>query len=113
MQVRNAENIISKYNLKDNDAILADERLEPIYEELVREHKVVYVAGGAAQNTARGAAYILPPNSVVFAGCVGDDELAEQLREANRREGVLDVYQVNKGKTGACAALINGQHRFE
>lgn len=26
------------------------------YDELVREHKVDYVAGGAAQNAARGAA---------------------------------------------------------
>ncbi|KIK71506.1 hypothetical protein GYMLUDRAFT_66705 [Collybiopsis luxurians FD-317 M1] len=112
MQVRHAENLITKYNLNPNDAILADEKHEPIYEELVREHKVVYVAGGAAQNTARGAAYILPPDSVVFTGCVGDDELAEQLREANRREGVLDVYQVKKGqKTGACAVLVNGHFR--
>ncbi|KAE9397421.1 Ribokinase-like protein [Gymnopus androsaceus JB14] len=53
----------------DNDAILADKRHEPIYEEIVREHQVVYVPGGAAQNAARGAAYVLPPNSVVFAGC--------------------------------------------
>lgn len=26
------------------------------YEELIREHQVTYVAGGAAQNAARGAA---------------------------------------------------------
>lgn len=57
--------------------------------------------------------YVLPPNSVVFAGCVGDDQLAEQLRVANKREGVLDVYKVKKGqKTGACAVLITGHHRF-
>ncbi|KAJ3739706.1 Ribokinase-like protein [Lentinula detonsa] len=113
MQVRQAEDLLTKYNLKANDAILADVELESIYEELIRERQVFYVAGGAAQNTARGAAYILPPNSVVFAGCVGDDELAEQLRAANKREGVLDVYQVQKGqKTGACAVLISkGHHR--
>ena len=28
------------------------------YDELVREHKVNYVAGGAAQNAARGAAVV-------------------------------------------------------
>ncbi|KAF5384027.1 hypothetical protein D9757_006944 [Collybiopsis confluens] len=112
MQIRQAENLISKYNLNPNDAILAGERHEPIYEELAREHQVAYVAGGAAQNTARGAAYVLPPDSVVFAGCVGEDELAEQLKAANRREGVLDLYQVKKGgKTGACAVLVSGHFR--
>ncbi|KAJ3836253.1 Ribokinase-like protein [Lentinula raphanica] len=114
MQVRQAEDLITKYNLKANDAILAGAEHEPIYEELVRERQVVYVAGGAAQNTARGAAYVLTkPHSVAFAGCVGDDDLAEQLRAANQREGVIDAYQVKKGqKTGACAVLISdGHHR--
>ncbi|KAJ4471727.1 adenosine kinase [Lentinula edodes] len=113
MQVREAEDLLAKYNLNANDAVLAGIEHESIYDELVRERQVVYVAGGAAQNTARGAAYILPPNSVAFAGCVGDDDLAEQLRAVNRHDGVLDVYQVKKGqKTGACAVLIsNGHHR--
>ncbi|KAF8644237.1 hypothetical protein AX16_008592, partial [Volvariella volvacea WC 439] len=88
------------------------EKHAPIYDEIVREHKVTYVAGGAAQNAARGAAYVLPPGSVVYTGCVGDDDLAEQLKAANKREGLDQVYQVKKGeKTGACAVVITGQHR--
>ena len=31
------------------------------YDEIVKEHKVVYVAGGAAQNAARGAAVCSHP----------------------------------------------------
>jgi len=78
----------------------------------VRDYKVTYVAGGASQNAARGAAYILPPKSVVYTGCVGDDDLAEQLKVANAREGLDDVYYVKKGeKTGACAVVITGHHR--
>jgi len=73
---------------------------------------VVYVAGGAAQNAARGAAYVLPPNSVVYTGCVGDDDLAQQLKEANKREGLAEAYLVKKGEqTGACAVVITGHHR--
>lgn len=112
MQVTEGEELLKKYDLKANDAILAEEKHAPIYDELVQKYKVTYVAGGAAQNAARGAAYVLPPKSVVFAGCVGDDELAEQLKAANRREGLDDVYQVKKGeKTGACAVVITGHHR--
>ncbi|KAF8899318.1 Ribokinase-like protein [Infundibulicybe gibba] len=112
MQVTQGEALLKKYDLKANDAILAEEKHAPIYEELVKEHKVTYVAGGASQNSARGAAYILPPGSVVYTGCVGDDELAEQLKAANKREGLDEVYQVKKGeKTGACAVIITGHHR--
>lgn len=61
---------------------------------------------------ARITQYILPPNSVVYTGCVGDDDLAEQLKAANKREGLDQVYLVKKGeKTGACAVIITGHHR--
>ncbi|CAA7264893.1 unnamed protein product [Cyclocybe aegerita] len=112
MQVRNGEKLLQKYGLKANDAILADEKHAPIYDELVTEHEVTYVAGGAAQNAARGAAYVLPSGSVVYTGAVGDDDLAEQLKEANKREGLDQVYLVKKGeKTGACAVVITGHYR--
>lgn len=112
MQVTNGEELLAKYELKANDAILAEEKHAPIYEEIVKNYKVTYIAGGAAQNAARGAAYVLPPNSVVYTGCVGDDDLADQLKAANKREGLLEAYQVKKGeKTGACAVIITGHHR--
>lgn len=112
LQVVNGEALLKKYDLKPNDAILAEEKHNPIYEEVVKNYKVTYVAGGAAQNAARGAAYILPPKSVVYTGCVGDDDLAEQLKAANAREGLDQVYLVKKGeKTGACAVIITGHDR--
>jgi adenosine kinase len=49
----------------------------------------------------------------VYVGAVGDDDLAEQLKEANKREGLDQVYQVKKGeKTGACAVIITGHLRY-
>lgn len=39
--------------------------------------------------------------------------MAEQLKVANAREGLDDVYYVKKGeKTGACAVVITGHHRY-
>ncbi|THH18626.1 hypothetical protein EW146_g2397 [Bondarzewia mesenterica] len=112
MGVTNGEELLKKYDLKADDAILAEEKHISLYDEIVAKHKITYVAGGAAQNAARGAAYVLPPNSVVYTGCVGDDELAEQLKAANRREGLHEAYLVKKGeKTGACAVVITGHHR--
>ncbi|KAG6911295.1 hypothetical protein DXG01_002134 [Tephrocybe rancida] len=112
MQVTDGGAYLEKYSLNANDAILADPAKHgAIYDE-VKAGKVTYVAGGASQNAARGAAYILPPESVVYTGCVGDDDLAEQLKAANEREGLDQVYQVKAGeKTGACAVIITGHHR--
>lgn len=57
--------------------------------------------------------YVLPPDSVVYTGCVGDDSIADQLRAANKREGLNEVYLVKKGEqTGACAVVITGHHRL-
>ncbi|KAK7464223.1 adenosine kinase [Stygiomarasmius scandens] len=113
IQVRNgSERLLEKYKLKEDDAILAGDEQKGIYDEITRDYEATYVAGGAAQNTARGAAYILPPKTVAFTGCVGEDEAAEKLREADRREGVLELCQVKKGgKTGACAVMVSGSNR--
>ena len=49
----------------------------------------------------------------MYVGAVGDDDLAEQLKGANKREGLDQVYQVKKGeKTGACAVIITGHSRY-
>jgi len=58
IQVGSAEGAqyLEKYDLKANDAILAEEKHMPIYDDIVANAKVDYVAGGAAQNAARAAA---------------------------------------------------------
>lgn len=111
IQVTNAEPILAKYGLKSNDAILAEPKHMSIYDDIIKG-EVTYVAGGAAQNAARAAAYVLPPKHVVYVGAVGKDELADQLRAANDKEGVQSAYQVTEGaQTGACAVLLTGHDR--
>lgn len=70
------------------------------------------IAGGAAQNTARGAQYILPPNSVVYLGGVGDDKYAATLHDAAKQAGLRVEYRVDpKEKTGRCGVVITGHDR--
>lgn len=112
LQANVDQEYLKKYDLKDNDAILAEEKHMPIYGELLKRDDLVLVAGGAAQNTARGAQYILPPNSVVYFGSVGKDVYAEKLHQANAQYGLRTEYQVQDDiATGKCAALIYGAHR--
>ncbi|CAO1617903.1 unnamed protein product [Parajaminaea phylloscopi] len=112
MSVRDGEELLKKYNLKANDAILAGPEHMPIYKEIADGWKVTYIAGGASQNAARCAQYVLPANSTAYFGCVGEDDLANQLRAANDKEGLRSVYQVKKDvATGSCAVVITGHDR--
>ena len=103
--------MLNKYSLKPNDAILAEEPHMPLYADLLsRKHALI--AGGAAQNTARGAQYILPADSVLYIGCVGKDEYAEKLRSACSAAGLRVEYRVDETQpTGRCGVIINGSNR--
>ncbi|KAI1106252.1 Ribokinase-like protein [Jackrogersella minutella] len=109
--VGNAD-LLKKYNLKDNDAILASPEHVPIYDDLLENFDAKLIAGGAAQNTARGASYILPPNSVVYLGGVGNDKYADILRDAVKQVGLRVEYRVDpKEPTGRCGVVITGHNR--
>ncbi|KAG2224304.1 hypothetical protein INT45_012873 [Circinella minor] len=112
IQCNATEEILNKYNLKANNAILADESHKALYDEIVEKFDVVYVAGGAAQNTARGAQYLLPPNSTVYIGCVSDDKYASAMKEAAAADGLRTNYQITtEAPTGTCGVLITGHNR--
>ncbi|KAI3337170.1 Ribokinase-like protein [Xylariaceae sp. AK1471] len=106
------EELLKKYGLKANDAILAEPQHIPLYEELLNNYDAKLIAGGAAQNTARGAQYMLPSNSVVYLGGVGDDKYAAILRDAVKQAGLRVEYRVDpKTPTGRCGAIITGVNR--
>ncbi|CAN9093318.1 unnamed protein product [Alternaria alternata] len=105
--------LLDKYGLKANDAILADpEKHMGLYEDLLQNYNAVLIAGGAAQNTARGAAYILEPKSVVYIGCIGKDKYGETLEKISADAGVKTEYLYDeKTPTGRCGVVITGHNR--
>ncbi|KAI4682659.1 uncharacterized protein J4E84_007123 [Alternaria hordeiaustralica] len=105
--------LLDKYGLKANDAILADpEKHMGLYEDLLQNYNAVLIAGGAVQNTARGAAYILEPNSVVYVGCIGKDKYGETLEKISADAGVKTEYLYDeKTPTGRCGVVITGHNR--
>ncbi|KAL2814614.1 Ribokinase-like protein [Aspergillus granulosus] len=103
--------LLEKYGLKANDAILAEDKHMGLYEELLKNDAKL-IAGGAAQNTARGAQYILPENSTLYIGCVGRDKYADILKEACEKAGVHTEYRVDDEQpTGKCGVIITGHNR--
>ncbi|KAJ5104522.1 hypothetical protein NUU61_001869 [Penicillium alfredii] len=111
IQARGDAALLEKYGLKDNDAILAEENHMGLYEELLqRDAKLI--PGGAAQNTARGAQYMLPENSVLYIGCVGKDKYGETLKKTCEEAGVHTEYRVDDVQpTGKCGVVITGHNR--
>ncbi|MCJ1476919.1 adenosine kinase [Lambiella insularis] len=104
--------MLEKYGLKPNDAILAEEKHMGIYDDLLHNRDAKLIAGGAAQNTARGAQYILPPSSVLYIGCVGADSTADTLRSACDAAGLHTEYLIDeKQPTGRCGVVITGHDR--
>ena len=105
---------LQKYNLKPNDAILAEEQHMPIYQELIDHHQPVkYIAGGATQNTIRVAQWMLQRRvATSYIGCIGKDDFGTQLREKAESDGVLVRYlEDDKNPTGTCACLITEKVR--
>lgn len=112
IQVQSTPEYLEKYGLKANDAVLASPEQMAIYPEAMADPNVLLVAGGAAQNTARGVAYVLPAESVAYFGSVGKDVYSEKLLEANQKAGVVTKYQYQtEHHTGKCAVLLTGKNR--
>ncbi|XP_037293237.1 adenosine kinase 2 isoform X2 [Manduca sexta] len=107
------EDLLKKYDMKPDDAIMAEEKHMPLYKELMDKYNAEFIAGGSVQNSLRVAQWILKePNMCTYFGCVGNDDYAKILKERAVAEGVTVQYQVtDEVPTGTCAVLVTGTHR--
>jgi adenosine kinase len=107
------EEMFTKYGVTLNNAILCEDKHKPIYDELVKDYKVKYIAGGATQNSIRVAQWMLQsPKATNFIGCVGKDAFGAELRKSAEADGVAVHYlEDEKTETGTCAVLIKDQER--
>jgi len=107
------QEVLDKYELKAGDAILAEEKHQPLFGEMVKMPNVQYIAGGATQNTIRVAQWMLQQDgATAYMGCIGKDENGEKLSNACGTDGVKALYMVDPSTpTGVCATLITGIER--
>lgn len=107
------EALLTKYNLKPADAILAEEKHLPLYSELTSMSNVEYLAGGANQNTIRAVQWMLQtPGATNYIGCVGKDKYADDMKKEASADGVSTHYLVTEeAPTGTCAVLIINKER--
>jgi len=110
------DSILEKYDVKMDNAILAEEKHVPIYKELVDTYSPQYIAGGATQNSIRVAQWILTangkPGQSAYMGCVGKDEFGKKLEDCAASDGVKVHYMKDEATpTGTCAVLVKGGER--
>uniref|UniRef100_A0A7S2UNH2 Adenosine kinase n=1 Tax=Attheya septentrionalis TaxID=420275 RepID=A0A7S2UNH2_9STRA len=111
------QDMLDKYDVKLDSAILAEDKHMPLYKDLVDNYKPQYIAGGATQNSIRVAQWMLTgsygkPNQSAYMGCVGKDEFGTTLTECASADGVLAHYMVDETTaTGTCAVLVKGGER--
>jgi len=107
------QDLLDKYDVKLDSAILAEEKHQPLFKELVEKYNPQYIAGGATQNTIRVAQWMLQKaGQTAFMGCVGCDDYAKQLEDCATSDGVLAHYMKDESTpTGTCAALIKEGER--
>uniref|UniRef100_A0A1A9WIL5 Adenosine kinase n=1 Tax=Glossina brevipalpis TaxID=37001 RepID=A0A1A9WIL5_9MUSC len=108
-----ANELLKKYNLKKDDAILARHEHKHLCKYLHEKYNAEFIAGGSVQNTLRVCQWILQkPRVATFFGCVGKDNYATILEKKAIEDGLNVCYQyTDEAPTGTCAVLITGTHR--
>jgi len=110
------QDMLDKYEVQLDSAILAEDKHQPIYKDLVDNYNPKYIAGGATQNSIRVAQWMLKSagmsDATAFMGCVGKDEFGETLATCAKGDGVLSHYMQDESTpTGVCAVLVKGGER--
>ncbi|KAF1860236.1 hypothetical protein Lal_00037574 [Lupinus albus] len=107
------DEFLQKYDIKLNNAILAEDKHKSMYEEMTSKYNVEYIAGGATQNSIKVAQWILQAaGATTFIGCIGKDKFGEEMKKNGKLAGVnVQYYEDENTPTGTCAVCVVGGER--
>lgn len=107
------QEILDKYKLKANDAILAGPDHTRLCQDLVDKYNVEYTAGGSAMNVMRVIAGIYQAQGIkgrtMFTGCIGQDKFGELMKKKAADDGVKANFSISDEPTGTCAVCLSDQ----
>ena len=106
---------MKKYDFKPANAILAEDKHLPMYQELSKMASVEYIGGGSTLNTIRVASWMLQQNNVTgYMGCIGKDKFGELMESTTTAAGVDCFFMEDeKTPTGTCAVCVTGKERCD
>ncbi|XP_055807528.1 adenosine kinase 2 [Solanum dulcamara] len=101
------QDFLNKYDIKMNNAILAEDKHLPMYEEMTSKYRVEFIAGGATQNSIRVAQWMLQiPGATSYMGSIGKDKFGEEMKKNAKDAGVNVHYYEDESPTGTCAVCV-------
>ena len=107
------EDFLQRYDIKLNNAILAEDKHLPMYDDMSSKYNVEYIAGGATQNSIKVAQWMLQvPGATSYIGCIGKDKYGEEMKKNSKQAGVnIHYYEDETAPTGTCAVCVVGGER--
>ncbi|KAE9590919.1 hypothetical protein Lal_00023214 [Lupinus albus] len=104
---------LQKYDITLNNAILAEDKHKPMYDEIIEKFNVEYIAGGATQNSIKVAQWMLQiPGATSYMGSIGKDKFGEEMKKNAKLAGVnVHYYEDETTPTGTCAVCVIGGER--
>ncbi|KAM3340277.1 adenosine kinase 2 [Capsicum galapagoense] len=101
------QDFLNKYDIKPNNAILAEDKHLPMYEEMTSKYNVEFIAGGATQNSIKVAQWMLQiPGATSYMGSIGKDRFGEEMKKNAKDAGVNVHYYEDESPTGTCAVCV-------
>ena len=110
------QSVLDEWGATLNNAILAEEKHQPLYAKLCESHPVEYIAGGATLNSIRVAQWMLANDGKKdvshYIGSIGKDEFGAKLKSQLAADGVKGHFlEVADKATGTCAVLVKDNER--
>ncbi|CAE6085845.1 unnamed protein product [Arabidopsis arenosa] len=107
------DEFLTKYDIKLNNAILAEDKHLPMYDEMSSKFNVEYIAGGATQNSIKVAQWMLQiPGATSYMGSIGKDKYGEAMKKDATAAGVnVHYYEDESAPTGTCGVCVVGGER--
>lgn len=108
------QEFLDKYSLKlDNQILIETDEQRAIFPDMTKNFEVEYIAGGATQNSARVAQWMLgDAGAVTYMGCVGKDDFSAKMLEVAQKDGMVARYMEDESAaTGSCAVCVVGGER--
>lgn len=97
------------------NAILAEEKHQPIYKEIWDMPGRENIPGGSCLNSIRSCNFMLKdshPGQVAYFGCIGKDEFGNVLEKTLQDSGIHSyLCRDETEKTGTCAVIVHEKER--
>lgn len=98
---------LTKWGLKNDDAILADEKYQPLVDEVTSNPEVFMSTGGAGLNSLVMAQWMMQDTgSTAIVGACGPDSNKQVLENIVGKAGVKCLFQVIEGKSTGCSMIL-------